>query len=292
MARRSNSSRNSTSNYGLIGEPDHFTIKIYYNGRFKALEKHDKYIGERFEYFDYVDLDKLGMIEMWGFMEELGFEDKNSFRFWHKVGTTISKGGYLEKDSDVLNIRKYIPINYEVEIYIEHLDGKNGEVGDENVDNFDINEYDFVENNELVDAVVVHDIESMKGKSVVPERENTDNLLQEMHEYDSEVDICADSDGLTSLHDSDEDEVKNHLLFDPKKDFENQELKLGLVFSTKKEAKFTIESHCIREGRPVKFVKNDNIRLWAKCNDDKCCWRIHVAKMTNDSCVKIWHAGM
>ncbi|XP_075500160.1 uncharacterized protein LOC142538746 [Primulina tabacum] len=287
MARRSNSSRKSTPNYGLIGEPDHFTIKMYYNGRFKSLEKHDEYIGESFEYFDSVDLDKLGMIEMWGFMKELGFEDKNSFRFWHKVGTTISEGGYLENDSDVLNIRKYIPINYEVEIYIEHLDGKNDEVGDENVDNFGNSVYDFVENNELVDAVVVHDIESTKGKSIVPERENTDNLLHKMHEYESEVDICADSDGLTSLHDSDEDEVKNYLLFDPKKDFENQELKLGLVFSSKKGAKFTIESHCIREGRPVKFEKNDNIQLWAKCNDDKCCWMIHVAKMTNDSCWQV-----
>ncbi|XP_073307088.1 uncharacterized protein [Primulina huaijiensis] len=122
---------------------------------------------------------------------------------------------------------------------------------------------------------------------VVPERENTDDLLHKMHEYDNEVDICANNDGLTSLHDSDEDEVKNYVLFDPKKDFENPELKLGLVFSSKKEAQLTIESQCIREGRPVKFVKNDNIRLWAKCNDDNCCWMIHVAKMTNDSCWQV-----
>ncbi|KAG6525668.1 hypothetical protein ZIOFF_015634 [Zingiber officinale] len=113
-----------------------------------------------------------------------------------------------------------------------------------------------------------------------------------VREDDSEADICADSDGLNSLHDSDEDEVKNYPLFDPKKDFENLELKLGLVFNSKKEAKFTIESHCIRQERPVKFVKNDNIRLWAKCNDDNCCWMIHVAKMTNDNCWQIFRGRL
>ncbi|XP_042425723.1 uncharacterized protein LOC122013518 [Zingiber officinale] len=78
-----------------------------------------------------------------------------------------------------------------------------------------------------------------------------------VREDDSEADIYADNDGLNSLHDSDEDEVKNYPLFDPKKDFENLELKLGLVFNSKKEAKFTIESHCIRQGRPVNHCVRD-----------------------------------
>ncbi|XP_073138968.1 uncharacterized protein [Henckelia pumila] len=108
-----------------------------------------------------------------------------------------------------------------------------------------------------------------------------------MQEDDSEEDVCADSDGLDSIYESDEDDVKKYPLFDPKKDSEKLELKLGLVFSPKKEAKFTIESYCIKEGRAVKFIKNDNIQLWAKCNDDNCSWKIHVAKMTNDNCWQV-----
>ncbi|XP_073152507.1 uncharacterized protein [Henckelia pumila] len=271
---------------GLNGEPDLFTIKIHYNGRFKDQEKRNEYIGGSFEYFDSVDLDKLGMIELWAFMEELGFEEKRSFRFWHKVGGTINEGRYLKNDSDVLNLRNHIPINYEVEIYVQHLDDGNHEAGDEN-DEFDNNEYDFDENDGLLDAFVCDDIEP-KGKLIVHEGEKTEDVIYNMQE-DSEEDVCADSDGLNSIHDSDEDEdgVKKYPLFDPKKDSEKPELKLGLVFSSKKEAKFAIESYCIREGRPVKFVKNDNIRLWAKCNDDNCHWKIHVAKMSNDNCWQV-----
>lgn len=38
---------------------------------------------------------------------------------------------------------------------------------------------------------------------------------------------------------------------------------------------------------PVRFVKNDNILLWANCKNDHCDWTIHVAKMSNDSCWKV-----
>lgn len=287
MSRRNNFLLTGTPNYGLIGKPDLFTIKLYYNGRLKSGGKHGEYIGGSFEYFDSVDLDMLGMIELWGFAEDLGFKDKDSIKFWHKVKGTLNEGKYLENDSDVLNIRNYILINYEVEICIEHLDGQNVEGETENVDDFDVSEYAFVENDVLVDAFVGHDDETTQGKMVCHERGNTHDMINWMQKDDIEEDVCADSDGLGSLYDSDEDEVKNYPIFHPKQDFEDLKLKLGLVFSSKKEAKFTIESHCIRDGRPVKFVKNDNIRLWAKCKDDNCHWIIHVAKMTNDSCWQV-----
>lgn len=64
---------------------------MYYNGRFKSVEKHNEYIGGSFEYFDAVDLDKLRMIEMWSFLEEIGFKDIKSFRFWHKSEVQLVK---------------------------------------------------------------------------------------------------------------------------------------------------------------------------------------------------------
>ncbi|XP_073153766.1 uncharacterized protein [Henckelia pumila] len=168
-------------------------------------------------------------------MEELGFEEKRSFRFWHKVGGTINEGRYLENDSDVLNQRNHIPINYEVKIYVQHLDDGNHEARD---DEFDNNEYDFDENDGLLDAFVCDDIEP-KGKMIVHGGEKTEDVIYNMQE-DSEED----------------DGVKKYPLFDPKKDSEKPELKLGLVFNSKKEAKFAIESYCIREGIPVKCHSN------------------------------------
>ncbi|XP_073304581.1 uncharacterized protein [Primulina huaijiensis] len=102
-----------------------------------------------------------------------------------------------------------------------------------------------------------------------------------------EEDVCVDNEDFDSIHDSDKEEAKNYPKFDPKRESENPNLKLDMIFCSKKEAKFAIQTHCIRRGMVVNFVKNDNIRLWAKCNNDDCRWIIHVAKMTNDSCWQI-----
>ncbi|KAG6514902.1 hypothetical protein ZIOFF_025277 [Zingiber officinale] len=237
MARRSKFSLEFTPNYGLIEEPDCVTIKLYYNGSLKSNGTRDEYIGGSIEYFDFVDLDKFGMIELWGFVEDLGLKDKDSIK------------------------------NYEVEIYIVHLDASRSDLGgitnvshcqidgtnDEDDDVFYDSEYDFSEDDRMFDKFVGHD----------------------------EDDICADSDGLESHNDFDEeDEVKNYPQFDSKKESEDPKLSLGLIFSSKKEAKFAIETYNIKKGKAIKFTKNDNIRLWANCKQDDCPWMmIHVAKM-------------
>ncbi|XP_012851396.1 PREDICTED: uncharacterized protein LOC105971096 [Erythranthe guttata] len=70
--------------------------------------------------------------------------------------------------------------------------------------------------------------------------------------------------------------------FNPKTENKNPDIMLGLIFSSKKEAKFAIESHCFRRGMMVKFPKNDAIRLRAVCKKEGCGWYIHVSKMQND----------
>ncbi|KAG6519487.1 hypothetical protein ZIOFF_022981 [Zingiber officinale] len=217
----------------------------------KSSGTHDEYIGGSVEYFDFVDLDKFGMIELWGFAEDLGLKDKDSIKFWHKVGGRFINGRCLESDLDVLNIKSNIPKNYEVEIYIVHLDASRSDLGGiTNVSHCQI--------------------------------DGTND------EDDNEDDICADSEGLESHNDSDEeDEVKNYPQFDSKKESEDPKLSLGLIFSSKKEAKFAIQTYNIKKGKAIKFTKNDNIRLWANCKQDDCPWIIHVAKMSNDSCWQV-----
>ncbi|XP_073064187.1 uncharacterized protein [Primulina eburnea] len=144
----------------------------------------------------------------------------------------------------------------------------------------------------LFDAFIDHEIQSTKGKNMFSvDRENADNLQLVVHELEDddgdEEDVCVDNEDLDSIHESDDEEAKNYPKFDPKRESENPDLKLGMIFCSKKEAKFAIQTHCIRRGMAVNFVKNDNIRLWAKCNNDDCRWIIHVAKMTNDSCWQI-----
>ncbi|XP_073129313.1 uncharacterized protein [Henckelia pumila] len=90
--------------------------------------EYKEYIGGQFEYFDYVDRDKLGMIELWGYAEDVGCPDK-CIKFWHKFGENLKDGRYLENDIDVMDIIPHIPKNYEVEIYIERNDGASSQMG-------------------------------------------------------------------------------------------------------------------------------------------------------------------
>lgn len=123
---------------------------------------------------------------------------------------------------------------------------------------------DFMGAASWIDAFVEHETELTEGKNVVDERKNIDDLRKLIDDDDGEEDVCADSDGLDSLHDSDEGEVRNYLKFNPEQDSENPSFKLGKIFCSKKQVKFVIESHCIKNGVPIRFVKNDNIRLCAK----------------------------
>lgn len=85
----------------FIGQPNWFTLKIYFNGRLQSTGEAQGIQRGSFGYFDFVDLDKLGMIELWGFVEDLGFKDKESIKFGHKIRGTVKEGRYLETELDV-----------------------------------------------------------------------------------------------------------------------------------------------------------------------------------------------
>ncbi|XP_073063780.1 uncharacterized protein [Primulina eburnea] len=120
MAKRSIMSLEFTPNYGWMREPTLVTIKLYYNGSMDSNRKRKTYKGKSTEYFDFVDMDKIGLIELWGYAEQVGCVEKDNFRFWHKIGKSLNNGRYLENDADVVQIRNHVPKNFEVEIYIEH----------------------------------------------------------------------------------------------------------------------------------------------------------------------------
>ncbi|XP_042436851.1 uncharacterized protein LOC122022801 [Zingiber officinale] len=108
-----------------------------------------------------------------------------------------------------------------------------------------------------------------------------------MQQHEGDVD-CVNDDGFGNpLTSDDEDEIRDFPIYDKNTDSENPQLKLGLIFNSKKEAKFVIESYCIRKGMSVMFVKNDGKRLREKCRNNDCGWLIHVSMMTNDTCWQV-----
>ncbi|XP_051149258.1 uncharacterized protein LOC127263977 [Andrographis paniculata] len=272
------------------------------------------YLGGEHDYFDFVDIDKLSVLEMWGYAEKLGYKEANSVRFWLKYGNNFDRQcKCLESDKDILWMTKHIPDNYELEIYLEHLDiGLNqdpqsniisrikdlgGEVPrasdcvegemEENDSDFD----DLDNEVELESGVLEVDIEGrMKGQSIVDNFTVAEDVLKTLQKEDGEADVMGNDSKLNNGMESDgsEKEGTNQFeIYNSNTGGENPELKLGLLFKSRAEAKFSIESHCFRRGMSVKFSKIDKSRLRATCKKQGCEWFVLVSKVQGDEAWKL-----
>lgn len=302
-------------NIAYAGEPSCFTIKLMHGGVMKQFPKR-MYLGGSLEYFDFVDIDQIGMFDLWDFAEQLGYTDKSSVRFWLKHGRSFDKHCKLiETDSDVLDIRNYIPSSFEVDMFIEHLnmrgdvegetegrlvndsvivddsgwESENNDGSDESNEGDDVfyqSDYDMSDDDKLYEQYVDPDVEFGgldKGKSVAGADFISEEMYDRIQNEEGDEDCVASDDDFESSNGSDEEKgTQKFPKFNPKTEGKNPELKLGLIFSSKKEAKFAIESHCFRRGMMVRFPKNDQIRLRVVCKKEGCKWFIHVSKMQND----------
>ncbi|XP_075473312.1 uncharacterized protein LOC142504315 [Primulina tabacum] len=105
-----------------------------------------------------------------------------------------------------------------------------------------------------------------KGKIIVIDGAISNDLFERM-QGDEGDDDCAEIDELESAFDSEEEDSQKFQMYEHS---ENPDLKLGMIFDSKKEAKFAIESHCIRREMIKTFesehkncywnVKNKNIK--------------------------------
>ncbi|XP_073119930.1 uncharacterized protein [Henckelia pumila] len=301
MARRSTCFLKFTPDYGHLGEPTFISLKIYYNGTMNVMTTSKEYVGGSIEYFDFVDSRKIQMLHLWGFAEELGLKNKERIRFWHN-------DRYLENEEDVLAIKRHIPTNYEVEIYIEDYnveadesdtifdvnieaeddDESGSDYGDDDVEEEEFYDsgYDFEEDDRIFDSHVDHDVEMLENRAAIDFGEIPNKVLTIMQNEEGDAN-CVDIDELVSDSDDDVVEAQKFPLFDPGKDSKNPDLQVGMIFSSRDEAKFAIESHCIRRGKSVKFIKVDKKRLRGKCRNKGCDWVIHVSPMGHDSCWQI-----
>ncbi|KAL0298744.1 UNVERIFIED_CONTAM: hypothetical protein Sradi_6534200 [Sesamum radiatum] len=62
---------------------------------------------------------------------------------------------------------------------------------------------------------------------------------------------------------------------------------LGMVFNNKKEFIEAIHSHAIKTKRNLKIVKNDLRRVYAKCAEEECKWRINALKLGKEESFQI-----
>ena len=145
------------------------------------------------------------------------------------------------------------------------------------------------DDNELHDNVdknaewlgVEHHKNFQKNKPTEIERD--DNLVMP---EDNDVAPSSESDFETVNEHDDEKTSSECRVFNPK-DIDNPKLELKMLFSSIKECKLAITNYSVRQGRPCKFVKQDKIRLRAKCRSEGCDWLIYAAKLSGEGSVQI-----
>ncbi|XP_031101891.1 uncharacterized protein LOC116005794 [Ipomoea triloba] len=70
-------------------------------------------------------------------------------------------------------------------------------------------------------------------------------------------------------------------------DMECPQFTVGMTFGTKAEFKEAIVNYAFKDGKDLKFVRNDKIRFVAKCKQSDCPWYITLRKNENDNCWRI-----
>ncbi|KAL0315334.1 UNVERIFIED_CONTAM: hypothetical protein Sradi_5411600 [Sesamum radiatum] len=139
------------------------------------------------------------------------------------------------------------------------------------------------EDDRLSEKWVDHDIEFDgevgKGKSVDNQlfSHEMQNMIEGEHSEGGE-----NSDEFQSVYGSDDEVTPKFPKFNPKTENKNPDLNIGLVFNSKKEVKFAIETHCLMRGMMYRFDRNDHRRLRARCKKEECEWYVYVSPIQGD----------
>nr|GLL45971.1 uncharacterized protein LOC109150412 [Ipomoea trifida] len=278
------------------GEEDSvFTIKLHIGGDM-IFKPRFSYKNGFVEYFDHFNCDEGSILDLRRMVKMLRFCDKKA-QFWYEYGNTRRpKLMKLSSDADILGLITDIPVNKELDIYVEHLYD----------DQWD---YDVEISRELGDDTLLEDEFLSEDESCGNGFENQadvegpgieiNNLrhtatsskpkggLGEQVEDVVELECNLSEQVLRSLCDSDSDGA----VHGPLNVFEERNLKkegfkfvLGMVFSSAKEFKWAVEYHEAMRQKDVLFKKNEAKRVRVICRHNQICqWSIFGSRSNPDS---------
>ncbi|KAL0431527.1 UNVERIFIED_CONTAM: hypothetical protein Sradi_0778700 [Sesamum radiatum] len=93
----------------------------------------------------------------------------------------------------------------------------------------------------------------------------------------------GEHDELESLPDSEnEDSLPKHDFFKESTNIKTCQLEVGMKFHDGKHFREVLRDWCIRGGFDIEYVKNEKVRVTAKCKTEGCNWRIHASPIMND----------
>ncbi|KAL0328025.1 UNVERIFIED_CONTAM: hypothetical protein Scaly_2235100 [Sesamum calycinum] len=111
-------------------------------------------------------------------------------------------------------------------------------------------------------------------------------------EEGSEEDLSENSEGFSDSDNFDNDKASDDENGPKYPSFNsidtyNPQFQLGMLFSSKKEFKTAVQLLAVRTRRNIKFAKNDKRRVYAKCAEEDCDFRIHALVLGNQQTFQI-----
>ena len=67
--------------------------------------------------------------------------------------------------------------------------------------------------------------------------------------------------------------------YNVRRDYDNPQFSVGMIFGTKIELKDAIREHAIRGGYDIHFTKSEERKVQTNCKG--CIWKIYASFMTN-----------
>ncbi|KAL8479851.1 hypothetical protein ACS0TY_026700 [Phlomoides rotata] len=83
-----------------------------------------------------------------------------------------------------------------------------------------------------------------------------------------------------------EQDERNYPVFNPEVIYE-PEFELGMIFSNRDEFKKAVQSHAIKTKRSLIFSKTAPTRVYAKCSNEDCSWKVHLNKVKDENSFQI-----
>ncbi|KAH7836945.1 hypothetical protein Vadar_007736 [Vaccinium darrowii] len=253
------------------------TLKIHHGGVLTN-GPNRVYVGGKIEIIDGIDSDCMSLLDLEEILQfHLGYAPPVVIHF-RVPGLNLDVGlVQIRGDAEVISLITALPSS-RTEIEESNSDGSTED------EQYSDGSYAMSDDDALYETYVDDEVEAVglgdsgQKNRVLEENEGGEDIVLSDEQCDTENESpCSSSD---SENDNVNAKPKNYHFkkFRRDRDMEDLSFQLGMKFSSTNDFKDAIRQHAIKHQRNVKLVKNDKLRVRAKCQKG-CPWEVYAMKM-------------